>query len=291
LENRSLELTRRLLLGAASAVVLTGSARADSFADAMARLEATSGGGRLGVFVLDTATGRSVGHRADERFPSCSTFKFLLAAAILARIDAGREQADRRIAYTAADILDYAPAAKLHLAEGAMSVLALCEAIVTVSDNTAANLLLASLGGPAAVTAFARRLGDKVTRLDHIEPLLSTVPGDPSDTTSPAAMAADMKTILTGTVLSKPSRDRLEAWLTAATRGLDRIRAGVPQGWVVGDKAGTGPHGTNNDIAILRPPGRAPIMVTAYLTGSNLPDAARNAILAQVGRAAAAQMR
>jgi beta-lactamase class A len=285
-------MTRRTVLAAAGSLAALGGARAEGSENAIARLEAGAGGGRLGVYVHDTASGRRFGHRANERFAMCSTFKFLAVAATLAQIDKGREQADRLVHYTAADLLDYAPVTRLHVTEGAMSVAALCAAAITVSDNTAGNLLLARLGGPGGLTRFARTLGDNVTRLDRNEPTLnSATPGDVRDTTSPAAMAADMEAILAGDVLSRPSRTLLEAWLQAATRGLDRLRAGLPKDWIVGDKAGTGANGTHNDVAIIRPPRRRPIFVTAYLTGSALPDTACDAVLAAVGRAVAAEMR
>lgn len=254
----------------------------------LAALEARAGG-RLGVAALDTGTGRRIAHRGEERFPMCSTFKVLLAGAVLARVEKGQERLDRPIAYTKADLLDYAPVATARLAEGRMTVEALCAAAVEASDNTAANLLLQALGGPGEVTAFARGLGDPVTRLDRTEPTLNTaLPGDPRDTTTPAAMVESLKAMLLGGGLEPDSCQRLEGWMRGSLTGGDRLRAGLPATWTIGDKTGTGDRGTVNDVAILRPPGRAPILVAAYYTGSRAPLKDRNAVLAEVGRIVAA---
>lgn len=254
----------------------------------LAALEARAGG-RLGVVALDAGTGRRLAHRGDERFPLCSTFKVLLAGAVLARVERGQERLDRPIAYTTADLLEYAPVTAARVAEGRMTVEALCAAAVEASDNTAANLLLQALGGPAEVTAFARSLGDSVTRLDRTEPTLNTaIPGDPRDTTSPAAMVEALKAMLLGGALEPASCQRLEGWMQRCLTGGDRLRAGLPVTWGVGDKTGSGQRGTVNDVAILRPPGRAPILVAAYYTGSRAPMKDRNAVLAEVGRIVAA---
>ena len=254
---------------------------------AMAKIEAESGG-RLGVAVLDTGTGALTGHRIDERFPMCSTFKTLAAAAILSRVDAGKEQLARRIAVEQKDILSYAPITKQHVGKD-MTVAELCEAAVTLSDNTAANLLLASLGGPSAITAYARSLGDDITRLDRIEPELNeATPGDPRDTTTPAAMAKNLKLLATGTVLSAASRDQLIAWLFGCKTGDAKLRAGLPKSWRVGDKTGSGDHGSSNDAAVIWPEGKPPVIVTSYLTETAAPDDKRNAAHAAVGRAVAA---
>lgn len=258
-------------------------------AEQFARIEVASGG-RLGVEVLDTGTGARAGHRNDERFPMCSTFKMLAAAATLARVDAGKETLDRRVQVTTADLLSYAPAAKEHVGKG-MTIAELCDAAVTLSDNTAANLLLASLGGPAALTDFTRTLGDSVTRLDRIEPELNeAVAGDPRDTTSPTAMLADLNATVLGTALSAGSRERLTAWLVGCRTGDKRLRAGLPQGWRVGDKTGTGNNGTANDIAVIWPPQRAPLVLTVYLTGTPASAAERDATHAAVARAVAAAL-
>jgi beta-lactamase class A len=249
-----------------------------------AALEA-SAGGRLGVAALDTGTGRRLAHRADERFAMCSTFKLFLAADVLSRVDAGKESLDRRVTYTAADLLAYAPVTKAHVKEGAMTVGSLCEAAVEESDNAAANLLLKSVGGPDGLTSYLKGLGDTVTRLDRNEPELNgNEPGDARDTTTPEAAVATMERILLGDALSAPSREKLLGWLIACKTGSARIRAGVPKSWRVGDKTGTGARGATNDVAILWPPGRKPILVAAYFSESKMDQDERNAILAEVGK-------
>jgi len=246
-------------------------------------------GGRLGVAALDTASGRQTGHRSDERFPLTSTFKFLAAALVLARVDGGAERLDRRIAFSVSDLVTYSPVTKDHVGPGGMSVAEICDAAVTLSDNTAGNLLLASFGGPPALTAYARTLGDGLTRLDRFETELNeAAPGDPRDTTTPAAMLGDMRRLLTGDALSAGSRERLMGWLLASKTGAKRLRAGLPADWRVGDKTGSGGNGTANDIAIVWPPGRAPILVAVYFTGSTISDEARNAVIADAGRIAVA---
>lgn len=263
-------------------------ALSEGLAGDLTRIEAASGG-RLGVAVLDTLAESRVGHRADERFPMCSTFKLLAAAAVLARVDAGREQLDRRIRFQPSDVVVNSLVTKDRAGGAGMSLEELCEAAMIVSDNTAGNLLLASLGGPAGLTAYARSLGDTVTRLDRIEPDLNeALPGDPRDTTSPGAMLSNLRALVLGNVLSLQSRDRLTAWLLGNKTGDTRLRAGLPNGWRVGDKTGTGERGTTNDVGIIWPPGRKPVLVAIYLTGTPAEAAQRNATLAAVGRAVTA---
>ncbi|HTA88621.1 MAG TPA: class A beta-lactamase [Polyangiaceae bacterium] len=256
----------------------------------LARLERAIGG-RLGVAVLDTATGQRLEYRGAERFAMCSTFKLVLVGAVLARVDAGAEQLERRVAYDESALLEYAPVSSAHVAEGALSVLALCEAAVTVSDNTAANLLLATLGGPAGLTRYFRTLGDTVSRLDRTEPLLnSALPGDDRDTTTPQAMLGCAAQLLLGEALSAASRARLIAWLSAAQTGLTRLRAGLPPSFRAGDKTGTGEHGATSDIAIAWPPGTAPLLITAYAMGSGAPTEQLVAALAEVARITVAEL-
>ncbi len=249
----------------------------------LAEIEARQGG-RLGAFVLDTGTSASIAHRADERFPMCSTFKLLAAGAALKRVGEGVEHLDRTIAYGPGDLLDYAPVAKAHAAEGAMTLADLCAAAIDWSDNTAANLVLQAIGGPPGFTQFARSLGDTVTRLDRNEPSLNeATPGDPRDTTSPRAMAEDMQKVLLGDVLSDASRRQLQTWLIGDKVGDKRLRAGLPSSWRIGDKTGSGEHGSANTIAIIWPPERAPIIATVYYTESSAPMDARNAIHKEIG--------
>ncbi|NDZ16587.1 class A beta-lactamase [Variovorax sp. WS11] len=246
-------------------------------------------GGRLGVHVLDTADGRRAGHRQDERFALCSTFKFLAAALVLARVDQGKERLDRRVTYARDDLVPYSPATEKHAGGEGMTMAQLCEAAVTLSDNTAANLMLASFGGPAGLTAYMRSLGDTHTRLDRIEPGLNEARAeDPRDTTTPAAIVDSMQKTLLGNALAPASRVRLLQWLDDNKTGGQRIRAGLPADWKVGDKTGTGENGATNDIAILRPPGRAPVLLSVYLTETKSSMADRNAAHAAVAAAAAA---
>ena len=250
-------------------------------------------GGRLGVAVFDSASGARFSHRGDERFALCSTFKLLLVTAVLCRVDRGTETLTRRIAVARADILGNSSFSETRIAATA-SLAELAEATITLSDNTAANLLLPSVGGPAGLTQFLRGIGDGVTRLDRKEPALGqSEPGDPRDTTSPNAMVAALHRILLGDVLSPHSRALLEAWLRATKTGLYRLRAGLPLSWQIGHKTGTGDHGTANDVAILWPPAhpplsrRPPLLVASYLTQSPAPEGQRDAIHASVARAIA----
>ncbi|MGA9723105.1 MAG: class A beta-lactamase [Candidatus Binatus sp.] len=253
----------------------------------VARLERRHGG-RLGVAVLDTAGSKLIAHRGDERFALCSTFKFLAAAFVLARVDRKEESLTRRIVYAKDYLVHYSPVTEQHVGEGGLTVGEICEAAVTLSDNTAANLLLDSFHGPAALTAYIRSLGDRVTRLDRREPELNEAePGDPRDTTTPVAMLETLRKTVLGNVLSTSSRERLTAWLVANKTGDKRLRAGVPTGWRVGDKTGTGSNNATNDVAIIWPPGRAPIIVTAYYAEARASDDERNAALSEVGRLAA----
>lgn len=247
--------------------------------------------GRLGVAVLDEDGKRLIAYRGGERFPLCSTFKFLASALVLARVDAKKESLDRRVTYTKADLVTYSPVTEKHVGDG-MTMGALCEAALTMSDNTAGNLLLASFGGPAGLTAFARSLGDPYTRLDRIETALNEARhGDPRDTTTPLSMTKDMRQILLGPILSEGSRRQLARWMIANTTGGTRIRAGLPRGWKVGDKTGAGENGTTNDIAIVWPGDGAPLLVTAYLTECPGSAEERNATIAEAARIVSAELR
>lgn len=292
---------RQFAHGAAAAIVGCGFAGApstarsapglsDKLAAELARIEKESGG-RLGVAVLDTRTDARAAHRGDERFPMCSTFKLLAAAAILARVDAGKERLDTRVRFEARDVVVNSAMTKDRVGGEGMSVAELCEAAMIVSDNTAGNLLLARLGGPEGLTGYVRSLGDTVTRLDRIEPYLNeAIPGDERDTTSPTAMLADLHALVLGNALSASSRDQLTRWLLGNKTGDTRLRAGLPSGWRVGDKTGSGDRGTTNDVGIIWPPGRAPVLVSIYLTETALAGDPRNATLAAVGRAVASAL-
>jgi beta-lactamase class A len=259
----------------------------DDLAARFAAIEKEAGG-RLGVAALDTGTGRRFGHREEERFPMCSTFKVLAVSAVLTQVDHGKENLDRRIRFAAGDVIDGSPISKDHIGDG-MTLAELCAAALDYSDNTAANLILSALGGPHAVTAFARSLGDPVTRLDRTEPTLNeATQGDPRDTTTPATMAANLQKLVLGKALAPASREQLTNWMIANKTGDARLRAGLPHDWRIGDKTGTGERGTANDIAIAWPPGRKPIIVAVYLTGSTVSPDQQSAAIADVARAVTA---
>ena len=243
-------------------------------------------GGRIGVAAVDTGSGKRFDYRSKERFPMCSTFKLLAAAAVLKQVDGRHEKLDRFVSYDAKDILEYAPVTKAHLKDGGMTLGALCAAAIEQSDNTAGNLLLDTIGGPIGVTKFVHSIGDEMTRLDRKEPELnSAIPGDERDTTTPAAMCADMQRLLLDDVLTESSRHQLEDWMQHNETGTLMIRAGVPKTWTVGDKTGRCGNGATNDVAIIRPPGRAPIVVAIYSIGSTSSADDHASTLAEVARA------
>ncbi len=264
---------RRRAVLAGGAAVLAWPAAAFAAVDFKA-LDARLGGGRLGFFAYNTGSGRSLAYRADERFPTASSFKGLLAGAVLARVDRGQESLSRVIRYSKADLLSHAPVTEAHVADG-LSVEALCAAAVEVSDNTAANLLLKSIGGPAGLTA----------RLDRFELALNTaIAGDPRDTTTPRAMAQSYGKLLLGPALKPASQTRLGNWMESASTGLNRLRNGLPPGWRAGDKTGTGQNGAVGDVAILRPPKGSPILAACYVHLGAASLEAREAVMAELGR-------
>ncbi len=256
-------------------------------AAAIAGIERDSGG-RLGVAILDKASGARFAHRGDERFAMCSTFKFLLAAATLHRVDRRQERLDRQVAVRRSDLVAHSPVLDRLVGRRA-SIEDMCRATITTSDNAAANLLLAPLGGPAGFNRILRAMGDSTTRLDRTEPEMNRVgPDDPRDTTTPLAMTADLDRILLGDVLGPASRDRINGWMFANTTGGNRIRAGVPAGWRVADKTGTSGRGNFNDIGLIQPPGRAPLLLSVYLAETELPYREGERVIEHVTRAVVA---
>ncbi|MDO9436638.1 class A beta-lactamase [Hydrogenophaga sp.] len=255
-----------------------------SLQDSLRELEKQAKG-RLGVHIIDTANGREHSWRADERFLMLSSFKLLASALVLDRADRGEDSLQRRIRYRKEDLVEWSPVTERHVGGEGLSLAQLCEATITTSDNTAANLILASYGGPPALTAFARRLGDRETRLDRTEPELNrrAANGEPLDTTTPRAMANTLRVLLVEDALKPASRERLTQWLLGNTTGGKRLRAGVPAGWKIGEKTGTAGDDAN-DIGIAFPAKRKPIIVTAYLAESVTDAATREAALAGVGR-------
>ena len=242
--------------------------------------------GRVGYVEMDLASGRTLAAwRADERFPLTSTFKVLLCGAVLARVDAGVERLDRRIHYRQQDLVAYSPVSEKHLADG-MTVGELCAAAITMSDNSAGNLLLDTLGGPAGLTAFLRTIGDNVTRLDRRETQLNeALPGDVRDTTTPASMATTLRKLLTTPSLSARSQQQLLLWMVDDRVAGPLIRAVLPAGWFIADKTGAGERGSRGIVALLGPDGKAERIVVIYLRDTAATMAERNQQIAGIGAA------
>lgn len=276
------------LLAACSApsVDETRSAPGDAFADALVALEAEIEGD-IGAFVLDTASGETLGYRADQRFAMASTFKPLLVAAVLAEIDGGRLALDDRIGVRGVEIQPHSPVTG-QLADGqTLTVAELCDAAITISDNTATNLLLDVIGGPERLTAFLRAHGDEVTRLDRYEVALNTNHrGDPRDTSSPRAIVHSYRTMLDTAALSDASRIRLREWLMASETGRNRLRAGLPAHWQLGDKTGYGANGAVNNVAIAWPPGGEPVFIAVLMSWTDADVSTLNTVHTRIARLA-----
>jgi beta-lactamase class A len=254
-----------------------------------AAIEQTLQGGKLGVAALNTADGSWLRNRADERFPMCSTFKWVLAAFILNKVQNGALQLNTQVRYTAADLLGNSDVSHANVARGWMTIEEMCAATVITSDNTAANLLLAQVGGPAGLDDFVHTHGDTVTSFDRTEPELNQIAaGDDRDTTTPAAMSSTLQRfLLTDAALNEASRQRLLGWMEGATTGVNRLRAGLPAGWRIGHKTGTA-QGAANDVGILTPPNGAPILLSCFVLAPAVDDATRDAAHAEVARIVAA---
>ncbi|MCP3799405.1 class A beta-lactamase [Allokutzneria sp. A3M-2-11 16] len=293
-------ITRRSLLGAVALLPLAGCARTGTPAPAPTSFPAPAPAhdrlfelerkfdARLGVYAVATGTGKIIAHRADERFAFCSTFKGLAAAAVLHHNP--MSHLDTVVKYTKNDLLKNATITPKHLETG-MTIRQLCDAAVRYSDGTAGNLLLRELGGPARLTEYARGLGDTVTRMDRIEPAITeAAPGDPRDTTSPRAFGTTYQKIVLGDALPQEKRAFLRDLLERNTTGAQRIRAGVPRGWNVADKTGTGDHGTLNDIGIAWPPNSAPIVIAIMSSKSTRDAEYDQALLAEAAAHIAATL-
>lgn len=241
-------------------------------------------GARVGYTELDLSSGKILeGYRPEERFPMMSTFKVLLCSAVLSRIDSGKEQLDRRIRYHQSDLVAYSPVTEKHITDG-MTVGELCDAAITMSDNTAANLLLSTIGGPQELTAFLRKTGDHVTRLDRWETALNeALPGDERDTTTPKAMAETLNNLLTGKILTVASQQQLMSWMEADKVAGPLLRSVLPAGWFIADKSGAGERGSRGIIAALGPDGKPSRIVVIYLTGSEATIDERNKQIAEIG--------
>ena len=274
-----------LLLGTVSGVA---QAEADRLIETVKQVEARLEA-RVGMYVRDEETGRRWTYNADDRFPMASTFKSLACAALLARVDTGEERLDRVVTFGTSDLVPYSPVTKERVGPDGMSLGEVCHATMTMSDNTAANLVMGAIGGPAGLTAFIRSTGDKATRLDRWETDLNdATPGDPRDTTTPKAMARTLRRLAFEEVLSLDSRAQLKDWLKGNQVSDKLFRAGVPDDWTVGDRTGAGGHGTRTIAAILWPPERQPVIATVYITETEASFDARNAAIADIGKAIAA---
>jgi beta-lactamase class A len=279
-------LSRRALL--ALAMAMAAAAAPAGAASAQRTLKAIHKriGGRLGVHVLDSQSGKRIRYDDDTRYAMASTFKLPLAAALLWQVDHGAFPLTRALPIAKENLVANSPVVEEMLKAGStsMTVSELCQSVVVRSDNAAANVLLAGIGGPAGFNQFMRSIGDDTTRLDRVElELNSNLPGDERDTTTPHAMVESMLKIFTQDVLKLPSRALLIDWMSAARTGLDRVRAGLPKSWGAGDKTGSGANGAINDLCIAYPPGRRPIFIAVYMSESKLDTKALSAAHAEIG--------
>jgi beta-lactamase class A len=277
-------LTRRSLLGLSLAALATD-AQAARGVSALRKIHRRVGG-RMGVHILDTQSGRRIALDDDSRYAMASTFKVALAASLLWQMDHGAFPLTHQLPIDSKDLVPHSPIIEKAVQTGvtALAVRDLCGAAVSFSDNAAANILLAGIGGPDAFTRFMRSIGDEVTRLDRIEPELnSNTPDDERDTTTPRAMVDSMLRIFTQDVLSLASRALLIEWMLAARNGMDRVRKGLPHDWQAGDKPGTGGNNAFNDLVITWPPGRRPILAAVYMSESKLDAGQLAAAQAEIG--------
>ena len=268
-------------LGFAAVPSLAAQARSGAISD-----YERGSGGHIGLYAENITTGARLSWRADERFVMCSTFKASLAACVLARVDRGEDDLETLVHYDAADLQDFwAPVARENLARGFLSVKEMCRAAVEQSDNACANLLLSRIGGPPALTAFWRRIGDRATRLDDVEPLLNrTPPGGLRNTTTPAAMARTLRRLVLGRILSQASRATFTAWLVGCQTGANRLRAGLPGSWVIGDKTGNNGKDAAGDIAVAWPQPAVPIVICVYTRGGSPSSQQLDSAFAGIGR-------
>jgi beta-lactamase class A len=279
-------LSRRALVSLAIAAACAAPAEAASAQRALKDLHKRIGG-RLGVHVLDSQSGKRIRYDDESRYAMASTFKLPLAAALLWQVDHGAFKLTRTLPISKDALKPTSPAVEARLAAGAteMTIGELCAAVVVQSDNAAANILLSGIGGPQGFTTFMRSIGDQVTRLDRMElELNGNVAGDPRDTTTPRAMVDSLLKIFTQDVLSLTSRAMLIDWMASSRTGLDRVRGGLPRGWPTGDKTGTGANGAVNDLCVAYPPQRRPIFVAVYMSESALDTKALSAAHAEIGK-------
>ncbi|MEN3113376.1 class A beta-lactamase [Uliginosibacterium paludis] len=272
------------LLPSSFAALAASSGRPSGFETRCRELE-TESGGQLGVYLFDARTDSEFLYRAETRFPMCSTFKWLAAAAVLGQVDAGREGLDRLVRIDPKAVLDYSPVTARHAGGPGLSLAKICDAAITESDNTAGNLLIEAAGGLTGFNDFLRRQGDTVTRLDRMEPALNEgLPGDPRDTTTPAAMGASLRRLLLGEGLSPASRQQLSDWMLATRTSGQRLRAGLEPGWRLADKTGTGQHGIANDVGIYWTPAGEPVVICVYLAQAKAPYGIQQSVIARLGQ-------
>ncbi|MDE1918079.1 MAG: class A beta-lactamase [Sphingomonadales bacterium] len=277
---------RNFIVGGTALAALQGStSHAATPPSAVLAYEAASGG-QAGLYAQNLRTGARLAWRADQKFAMCSTFKASLAALILHRVDKGQERLDRPVSFTRAQVPDWwAPVAKANLARGVLSVGDMCAAIVEQSDNSCANLLLESVGGPQALTAFWRSIGDRETRLDDVEPALNKVaPGSVLNTTTPRAMSTILQHLILGPLLTQKARTQLRDWMIGCQTGANRLRAGLPSDWVIGDKTGNNGADAAGDIALVWPRPDDPIVICVYTRGGKPATEQLNALFAGLGR-------
>lgn len=240
---------------------------------------------RVGVTLYDSATGETWDYQGDARFPMTSTFKTLACAALLARVDGGTEDLDRRVTFNKDDLVTYSPVTQTRTGEPGMTLGEICEATMATSDNTAANLVLNAIGGPGNVTGFVRALGDKVTRLDRTEPTLNeATPGDPRDTTTPNAMVGNLRKLVLSDTLANDSRNRLISWLKGNRVSDNLLRSALPRDWQIGDRSGAGGYGSRSIAAVLWPPNSEPLILAIYITETEASFDERNKAIAEIGR-------
>ncbi|KQW83088.1 class A beta-lactamase [Brevundimonas sp. Root1279] len=293
---------RRSVLTGLGAIALMGCSRAPEAAQTpaakavvpeafdLSALEARHGG-RIGFAARDLATGRELRWRGEERFVYCSTFKMFLAAATLLRVQSGEERLDRAIPITRADMINHAPVTEPAVG-GTLTIQDLMKGTVEVSDNPAANILIRELGGLDVLRDFYRGIGDQTTTVDRLEPEMNRLDGD-KDTIQPVQAVANLYRLLVSaeTPLSAESKALLLRWMTDTPTGVGRIKAGVPAGWTVAHKTGTGGYGPTNDIGVLYPPSGEPVIMAVYNHATRASDEAqREATIAEAARLALAAL-
>lgn len=240
--------------------------------------------GKIGVYAVNTENNQVVAYRADELFPVQSTFKVIAVAALLNKSKKDKNLLQQKIIYSSQELVGWVPITKLHVNEG-MTLAALSAATISYSDNTAVNLIIKQIGGPQAVTDFAHSIGNKTFNVVHYEANLNSDPKDTRDTSTPKDMAISLEKIVLGNVLTPTDKQLLLSWLKNNTTGNQRIRAGVPMGWIVADKTGSGSYGIANDIAVVWSPACKPIVLAIYTNQKSKEAKSRDDIVALVTKA------